>query len=145
MTFYMSSYLLVIVFMWLGSTILKIQLSENIMTLIWPFKVNLGHEGNWKFTYDFLSVGNSIYVAGKHHFEDTAVWKYHDLDLTFQDQPKITTNNKRVPPFDKIFHSWTFEEKRSMIVQGISRTGMIAADVDDGGKTMISPTLVSGI
>ena len=31
------------------------------------------------FTYDFLSVGNNIYVAGKHCFEDTAVLKYIDL------------------------------------------------------------------
>ena len=37
-----------------------------------------------KFTYDFLSVGYSIYVAGKHCFEDTAVSKYIDLDMTYQ-------------------------------------------------------------
>ena len=35
------------------------------------------------FIYDSLSVVNSIYVAGKHRLEDTAVSKYRDLDLTF--------------------------------------------------------------
>ena len=39
---HMTSYLLVMVFMWLWSTVLKIQLFENIVTSLWPFKVNLG-------------------------------------------------------------------------------------------------------
>ena len=26
-------------------------------------------------------------MARKHHFEDTAVWKFRDLDLTFQGDP----------------------------------------------------------
>ena len=33
------------------------------------------------------SLSNSMYVAGKHRFEDTAVYKYCDLDLIFQGQP----------------------------------------------------------
>ena len=41
---YMTSYLLSIVFMWLGSTVLKIQLFEDFMTFIKTFKVK-GHEG----------------------------------------------------------------------------------------------------
>ena len=41
-------------------------------------------KGQIKVTYDFLSVVNINYTARKNPFEDTAVWKYHDLDLTFQ-------------------------------------------------------------
>ena len=41
----MTSYLLLIVIMWLGSTVLNIQLFEYILTLIRPFKVK-GHEEN---------------------------------------------------------------------------------------------------
>ena len=74
----------------------------SCLKILWPrfdlsrsTKVK-GHEGKWKFIYDFLSVVNSIYVAGKHRFEDTAVWKYRDLDLTFQGQlrSKIMRGNE---------------------------------------------------
>ncbi len=43
-----------------------------------------GHEGKSKFTYDFLSVDNSNYIARNHRFEDTAICKYCILDMTFQ-------------------------------------------------------------
>ena len=87
---HMTSYLLWVVIMCLGSTVLRIQLFEYILTWIWPsgsYKVK-GHEWKWKFIYDFLPVVNSIYVAGKHCFDDTAIWKYLDLDLTFSGQSR---------------------------------------------------------
>ena len=62
----------------------------SCLKILWPWydlrrslKVK-GHDGKWKFTYDFLSVVNSNYMARKHRFEDTDVWKCLDLDLTFQ-------------------------------------------------------------
>ena len=81
---HMTSYLLWVVIMCLGSTVLKIQLFENIVTSIWPFRVSQGHEGIWNFIFDFLSVVSGNYEARSHRFEDTGVWKYFDLDLTFQ-------------------------------------------------------------
>ena len=131
---HITSYLLLIVSIWLGSTILKIQAK---MWKFWPkmppsghFKIQIcitfwiffrgfiwtwfdtfmtqlsevipenvgfdlsmcsrvkGHEGKWKFTYNFLSVVNSNDEAWKHHFEDTCVWKYIDLDMTFHGHPR---------------------------------------------------------
>ena len=44
---HMTSYLLVIVYMWLGSTVLKRQVFKNIVSLIWPFKVIQGQR-TWR-------------------------------------------------------------------------------------------------
>ena len=96
---YMTSCLLLIVTTWLESTVWR----YSCLKILWPWfdlwrssKVK-GHEGKWKFTYDFLSVVYSNYMARKHRFEDTAVWKYHDLDLTFQGHPrsKVMGGNER--------------------------------------------------
>ena len=87
---YMTSYLLSIVTMRLVSTVLKIQLFENIR----PW-YNLSRslsvkncEEKWKFTYDFLSVVKSNYETRIHRFEDAALWKYFDLDLIFWGKPR---------------------------------------------------------
>ena len=65
-----------------------------VFKILWPwfdhsksFMVK-GHNGNWKFSFNFLSAVNSNYKARKHRLEDTAVWKYCDLDLTFWGHPR---------------------------------------------------------
>ena len=55
---------------------------------LWRSLKVIDHDGKWKFTYDFLSVVNSNYMARKHRFEDTGLWKYCDLNLTFQGHPR---------------------------------------------------------
>ena len=63
-SWHMTSYQLSIVTIWLGSTVLKIQLFEDTVTLIWPFKVIQGQR-SWKIFFSSnMGLDRVRYPAG---------------------------------------------------------------------------------
>ena len=100
---YTTSYLSLIVKVWLRCTVFNLQPLESPVTLVWPFKVAGVESSRRKVIYDFLSVTNSKGVAQMHCFQVTGLWKSCDLGVSFQGRQR---SELRVPDWRQYMTSY---------------------------------------